>query len=68
MTGMTNANNIYNTKNFSGNEAEPEKKKKQLLTGNCTYFVGNLEGRSVQVNDFSTYVQNSAASQVQCLT
>lgn len=30
------------------------------LTGNCTYFVGNFEGRSVHVNDFSTYVQNSA--------
>lgn len=24
------------------------------------YFVGNFEGRSVHVNDFSTYVQNSA--------
>lgn len=33
-----------------------------ILTGNWTYFVGNLDGRSVQVKDFSTYGQNSEAS------
>ena len=30
-----------------------------LHTGNWTYFVGNFDGRSVHVKDFSTYGQNS---------
>lgn len=30
-----------------------------VLTGNCTYFVGNCEGSPSHVKDLSTYVQNS---------
>jgi hypothetical protein len=35
------------------------KMKNTQHTGNWTYFVGNFDGRSVHVKDFSTYGQNS---------
>ena len=35
-------------------KADPPKVGRYPLTGNCTYFVGNFDGRSVHVKDFST--------------
>ena len=38
--------------------------KTKILTGSSTNFVGNFDGSSFHVNDFSTYVQNSEGSQI----